>query len=76
MSKFFFTFKKRTLLVAGVLVGVLVAKIASNSPVYESEPKMGSFIDTVHADIPSGFTGGGQVGGDGCGDGGGGGCGL
>jgi hypothetical protein len=81
MSKIFFTLKKRTLLVAGVLAGVALAKMASNSPTYEREPSMGSFVNTVHADVPSGYVppsdgcGSSGCGDGGCGDGGGGGCG-
>ena len=75
MSKIFFTLKKRTLLVAGVLAGVALAKMASNSPTYEREPSMGSFVNTVHADVPSGYVPPSDSGYGDCGDGGGGGCG-
>jgi hypothetical protein len=78
MSKIFFTLKKRTLLVAGVLAGAALAKMASNSPTYEREPSVGSFFNAVHADVPLEYippSGGGDNSDADCGDGGGGGCG-
>ncbi len=65
MSRFYFTFKKKTLLVAGIIAGTLITKIISNTPTYDSGYDTSAFADIVHADIQ----GGGQVpGDDGCGD--------